>query len=262
MTWIVGAAAPLGYAVGISDVRVTFGDGSERDCLQKIYPVARFVAAGFAGSVKIGFAMLDGLAHLLRKGPDDQAFFPEEVVATFSPLANQIFQASPPNERASRSHLMLLGAHPTDDVGIPGYACCSVHIMRSPGFAPTKALLGEVFSIGSGSRLAPYQEAIRSFSLNPMSLIQMETAGIGASSLLLSMVVQKTIEKNPAPGISSHAQICLIRRGVVAVSPNNHDQYPQSGEKVEFRMPLVATSWDEFVRIASTDCKSPQGAVC
>jgi hypothetical protein len=45
----------FGYGFGLSDIRVTLGDGSEVDCLQKIYPVARWVAAGFSGSVKIGF---------------------------------------------------------------------------------------------------------------------------------------------------------------------------------------------------------------
>ena len=41
----------FGYGFGISDVRVTLADGSEVDCLQKIYPIGRHVAAGFAGSV-------------------------------------------------------------------------------------------------------------------------------------------------------------------------------------------------------------------
>jgi len=262
MTWIVGAAAALGYAVGISDVRVTFGDGSERDCLQKIYPMARFIAAGFAGSVQIGFAMLDGLAHQLRDAPEGQAFLPQEVADCFSPLASDIFQSFPPHERASHSHLMFLGAHPTDDVGIPGYARCSLHVLKSPEFVPTSAPIGEVVSIGSGSGFPPYQEALARLSSNPMSLIQMETAGLGASSVLLSMVVQKTIERNPSPGISPHAHVCLVRRGFVDVRPNDADQYPQSGEKIEFRMPRVATSWNEFTQMASTDCKSSQGAIC
>jgi hypothetical protein len=262
MTWIVGASAALGYAVGISDVRVTFRDGSERDCLQKIYPMARFIAAGFAGSVQIGFAMLDGLAHLLKGAPEDQAYFPEEVANSFSPVAKDVFQVFPPNERASRSHLMVLGAHPTEDFGIPGYSRCSVHILRSPEFVPTVAPIGEVVSIGSGSVFGPYLEALRNFSLNPMSLVQMETFGIGASSVLLGMVVQKTIEKYPTPGISPHAHICLVHRGVVDVRPNDQDQYPQSGERIEFRMPRVATTWNEFMKMSSNDYKAAEGAVC
>jgi len=65
MTWIVGTPTMFGYSFGISDVRVTLRDGVEVDCLRKIHNVGRFIAAGFAGSVKIGFAMVDELASLL-----------------------------------------------------------------------------------------------------------------------------------------------------------------------------------------------------
>ena len=50
----------FGFAVGISDIRVTTPN-EERDCLQKIYAVGPGVALGFAGSVAIGFAMVDRL---------------------------------------------------------------------------------------------------------------------------------------------------------------------------------------------------------
>ena len=260
MTWIVGAAAALGYAVGISDIRVTFSDGSERDCLQKIYPMARFIAAGFAGSVRIGFEMLKGLAFQLQDAPENMAFFPQEVADCLTPLARDIFQSFPPEERALHSHLMLLGAHPTDNVGIPGLARCSVHILRSPEFVPAITRIGEVVSIGSGSGVRPYQDVLANLSADPMSLLHGETAGIGGSSLILSMVIQKTIAKNPVPGISQHAHICLVYRGVVGVHTNDENIYPRTGEMIEFRMPKVATTWEEFVNMA--DCHSPNCAVC
>ena len=53
----------VGYGFGISDVRVTLDGGSEIDCLQKIHPVGRYVAAGFAGSVRIGFGMIEALSQ-------------------------------------------------------------------------------------------------------------------------------------------------------------------------------------------------------
>jgi hypothetical protein len=250
----------MGYAVGISDIRVTFSDGSERDCLQKIYPMARFIAAGFAGSVRIGFGMLNGLAYQLRDAPENAAFFPQEVADCLTPLARDIFQSFPPEERALHSHLMLLGAHPTDDVGIPGLARCSVHILRSPEFVPAITRIGEVVSIGSGSGVPPYQEVLANLSADPMSLLHGEMAGTGGSSLILSMVIQKTIAKNPVPGISQHAHICLAYRGVVGVHTNDENIYPQTGEMIEFRMPKVATTWEEFVNMA--DCHSPNCAVC
>jgi hypothetical protein len=51
------------YSIGISDIRVTLGDGSEYDCLQKIYPVTNSIAMGFAGSMQIGFMMAGAIWH-------------------------------------------------------------------------------------------------------------------------------------------------------------------------------------------------------
>jgi ATP-dependent protease HslVU (ClpYQ) peptidase subunit len=262
MTWIVGVASPVGYALSISDIRVTFRDGSEKDCLQKLYPMARFIAAGFAGSVKIGFTMLDALAYQLRDAPENMAFFPQEVADCFAPLAKDIFRSIPLEDRSGGSHLMILGAHPTEDLGIPGWARCVVNILRSPEFTPETAKIGEVVSIGSGSVYPPYSEVLLGFSSDPMSLYKLEPAGFGASSVLLSLIIQKTIERNPVPGISAHAHMCLVSRRFMDVRPNDEDIYPPTGEKIEFRMPPVATNWDEFVRIASQNHKSAIGAIC
>jgi hypothetical protein len=69
MTWIVGMPTMWGYSFAVSDVRVTLADGSERDCLQKIYPVARSIALGFAGSVRLGFKMVEAMKALSRLLP-------------------------------------------------------------------------------------------------------------------------------------------------------------------------------------------------
>jgi hypothetical protein len=263
MTWIVGAAATTGYAVGVSDVRVSFGNGQELDCLQKLYPMARFIAAGFAGSVEIGFRMLDGLAYQLCGAPNDQAFLPQEVADCFAPLAKDIFRGAPQLSRDLGSHIILLGAHPTEDLGIPGWAQCFVHVLKSPDFVPESSSIGEVVSIGSGSQIDEYRDALARFSADPLSLIKMDIAGVGASSLILSMVIQKTVERNPARGISRHAHICIVKRGSINIQPNDENVYPPNGEKIEFRMPPVATTWDEFVkRLKSVGDDSPQGATC
>jgi hypothetical protein len=53
MTWVIGASSIFDYGAMMSDVRVTFRDGRERDLVQKAYAVG-FAAAvvrreGFAG---------------------------------------------------------------------------------------------------------------------------------------------------------------------------------------------------------------------
>jgi len=65
MTWIVGTGTMFGHAVLASDIHATlkYGKGEEHyiDCLQKIYPLGKFVVGGFAGSVKIGFSIISSL---------------------------------------------------------------------------------------------------------------------------------------------------------------------------------------------------------
>src|SRR6266511_2331168 len=78
MTWIVGRAVPWGCAAALSDIRVTLADRSEVDCLQKIYPVGRFIALGFAGSVAIGFGMVGRLRQLLGTVKPGEACEPEQ----------------------------------------------------------------------------------------------------------------------------------------------------------------------------------------
>jgi hypothetical protein len=130
------------------------------------------------------------------------------------------------------------------------------------GTCQTQARTGEVVSIGSGSSVPPYQQVLDGFSSNTMSLLQGEIAGTGMGAIPLMMVVQKTIEKNPTPGISSHAHLCRVRRGSVDIIPNDENRYPPTGEKIEFRMPPVATTWDEFVQMLTAVRKSPNGAIC
>jgi hypothetical protein len=35
MTWVVGTPVPFGYSIGCADIRVTFSDGKEKDCVSK-----------------------------------------------------------------------------------------------------------------------------------------------------------------------------------------------------------------------------------
>ena len=71
-------------------IRVTLGDGTEADCLQKIYPVARWVAAGFSGSVQIGFALIDSLSRWGNAIEEPYAMVPA-VLAREWPFANGLF---------------------------------------------------------------------------------------------------------------------------------------------------------------------------
>src|SRR5262245_56689808 len=103
MTWVIGASSIFGYGAILSDVRVTFRDGSQRDLVQKAFAVGPYVIAGFAGSVKIGFEMLHCLANFLTvppNAPQPGAWEPEWVAEHWEPIAAGTFAAADAHERA------------------------------------------------------------------------------------------------------------------------------------------------------------------
>src|SRR5579864_3416681 len=107
MTWIVGMPTLWGYSIGISDIRVTLADGSEVDCLQKIYPTAQFIALGFAGSVAIGFTMVRAMQQWLHCDESDRAWYALEVAELWPEIAKDIFAAAPECEQAGQCELMM-----------------------------------------------------------------------------------------------------------------------------------------------------------
>jgi hypothetical protein len=66
VTWVVGASSIFGYGTLYSDVQVTFRDGTTKDLVQKAYPLSNFIAAGFSGSVRLGFMLLQSLADFTQ----------------------------------------------------------------------------------------------------------------------------------------------------------------------------------------------------
>lgn len=121
MTWVVGGSSLFGYGVMLSDVRVTFKDGTEADLVRKAYAVGPFIVAGFAGSVMIGFGLLASLRKCLS--PIDEtkkAWKPSFVAQHWSPLAAQLFARAPVDEQKPRSHVLMVGCL---DVQGPAAGC-------------------------------------------------------------------------------------------------------------------------------------------
>src|SRR5258708_5314845 len=98
MTWIVGTPTRFGYAAAISDIRVTVGD-DHLDCLQKIYPVGKHLALGFAGSVQIGFEMVEVLRSKLTCSKDTAACRPQAVAKWWPEFAREVFAAASPEDQ-------------------------------------------------------------------------------------------------------------------------------------------------------------------
>jgi ATP-dependent protease HslVU (ClpYQ) peptidase subunit len=259
MTWVVGAASTLGYAVGLSDVCVTLRDGSTRDCLQKIYPISRFIALGFAGSVAIGFSILEEVSRWLKPIPPESAWIPNDVAELFHQPAKSAWTKASATEQALHSHFIMVAVHPTEDT-LPGHGRGSIHVFRSPNFEPVTTSLGNVVSIGSGSSVAQYARALEGLSGDPLSLLRGEEMNRRLGPVVIEQVVTDSVYKAPFGGVSSHFHVCVVRRGEMTVRPNDRRTYHKDGKIEDFIMPPVAHSLREFHNILSG--VSAECAVC
>jgi hypothetical protein len=284
MTWVVGTPTMFGYGFGISDIRVTLVDGSEVDCLQKIYPVGRYIAAGFAGSVRIGFAMIDELRKRANLADEKLSCDPNLVAREWPEYARTVFDSSSPQEQASQCHLMLISAHPNEHNGNPNWPRCYVHIFRSPTFEAEAVPVHTLGSIGCGNRYEPCKEMIEKFnSDNDRRMFYAQGGGtLGGMGTMIGIDLTNLLMRVQPGGISEHLHYCWVYRGKITISTNDHTQKgrwsiiplgsenaptspSQSGTlddgSVVFAMSTIATTWEEFHQLLASRGSSAKGCV-
>jgi hypothetical protein len=246
MTWALGTPTMWGYAAGIADIRVSFPDGSTLDCLQKVYPVGRFIAAAFSGSVRLGFWAIEDLTRQLELpvADADVSWKPGWVAFKWWRRARREFAKASAGERALGLQILLLGVSAVADLGIPWFPRPTVVVFKNPEFRPKFMEVNAVAAIGSGAVVEVYMARLREFGRSP--LWQLESAGPGASMAAFTYVIHRTIVDHPTAQVSPHLHLCLVRRGEVAIANNDAPTIFSDGRREELRMPPVATSWAEF----------------
>lgn len=253
--------APMfGYGLGISDICVTVGT-REFDCLQKIYPVGRFIAVGFSGSVEIGFAMAETLASLLSQAPATDAWDPNIVASWWPADARRIFACFPPETQRLGCELILIGVHPFENLGDVPWARSYVHIFRAPDFNPKALLPNRVDSIGSGIEAANCRSALERLTMDEDHLAELLVAGApmpGGIATILGMDLTKLLQSSRPAGVSAHLHFCVVERGRITIMPNDHEEW--GATPTVFRMPRVATSWNELKYLLSATGVSAAGA--
>jgi hypothetical protein len=254
MTWVVGGSSLFGYGVMVSDVRVSWDDGTEADLLRKAYRVGPFLLAGFAGSVNIGFQLIGSLQSFLIP-PDDStssAWKPEWVAEQWHPKAAQIFANAPPEEQTLHSQLLIVGVSPDEHLGAPEFPRVYLIKLEAPDFRPTYLPKGlSVCHIGSGSNVATYERAVKEFFDMSSPTLHAATAGAAAWAQMLGDSVGRLVQDDPREGISPHVHIQICSLGSFHAGDNNVTRVLPDGRRIEFRMPQVTSTQAEFVALCN-----------
>ena len=261
MTWVVGGITPFGYGIAISDIRVTFEDGTHRDCLQKIYPVGNFIVAGFAGSVDIGFALIKDLRNFLTLDDPNEAWIPEWVAVNWRARASRIFRAKPQNEQRLTSEIILIGIHPNKDNGpFPTGRVC---VLKSPNFKHSFADNYDVKTIGSGSNIEDYVEsAQKSTNMFGNPLLQGEINRPGGFGQTIAIQLTQMLQKKLDPNVSQYLHVSNIGRGKLSIYNNNYISSGKNGSIKEFKMPWVAQNYFDFKNYCQKRGQNSAQAFC
>jgi hypothetical protein len=253
MTWIVGTPTSFGYVAAVSDVQVSWGD-VRHDCLQKVYAVAPFIAAGFAGSVRLGFNAIEHLSSFLPPAGPGESWIPRWVAWKWHRSLNRYVWNDPRVSSCERAHglsIMLMGVRPWDNSGCIGGGRPDVVVLSSErNFEPQYFSLGEVASIGSGSGNEFYRRELDELSDARFRIMQAEVGSPNGMGALWTWSLQRRVMANPMSGVSQHVHRILVRRGSIVISPLNLKRIDRSGDRTLFEMPSVSQSREEFEQFA------------
>ncbi|AWO88246.1 hypothetical protein ABIE85_007117 [Bradyrhizobium diazoefficiens] len=266
MTWIIGASSLLGYGVMLSDVRVTFPNGSTADMLRKAFPISPYIAAGFAGSVYIGYRLLSSLHQFLfipPSAPDQVAWQPEWVAEHWAPEARKIFSSCPISEQKLGVRFLMVGVSPDQDMGAPEIPRVYLIRFSGPHFVPGYMRKGlNVVHIGSGSNVKRYTRAFREHFRFGASSLRAEIGGQNSWAQMLGTTADLITGEHPVQGVSPHMHVIVCRLGDFAEGTNNRRTYiPNASEPVSFEMPKVASSYGEFLEMCRDRVVGAEGAV-
>lgn len=256
MTWVIGASQMFGdYGIVISDIQVTVGR-EQFDILRKAYPVGPSLIGGFAGSVQIGFQLLESVSEFMRLPPNTPtniSWHPSFVAENWSPIARSIFEVSPVEQQNLGSQFILVGPDPVEDV-IPGRAQIYICKFSWPTFEPQITRGGNsAISIGSGAMVEAYTEGIRQVMDMQSGVLQAEFRNPGGWGTSMNIAITQLIQDIPIDGISQYIHIHHIERERFNLTTNNRAQFPSIDTPNQtptiINMPNVAQNYDDLLRM-------------
>lgn len=223
-----------------------------KDCVQKAYIVGASMAVGFAGSIKIGFELIKSFKEFLEPPHKEKGFAwqPDWVAENWSPKAKKIFDAAPAEEKKLHSEIIIVGASPKEDNGIPGWAKIYTIKLQSPNFVlKINENSNQILCIGNGAN--EYANKIQEILDDSSSSMKMEVAFSGGHGMTIMHRIQTAIKKIPNKHISEHLHYFIVKREGF-IEGNNDYGYFENKEMKKFEMPKLATEYDELLTMLSS----------
>jgi hypothetical protein len=242
---------------------VQFADGSSAELLQKAYFVGNCIAAGFAGSVRIGFRLIKSLTEGLAppRGMEAHPWDLRVVAPQWAPTAKRIFSDAPDEERKLGSQLLLVGASPDPQTGSP-FPRIDIARLAAPEFTPRFSSGLSVRHIGSGAKVAAYRRSLRPLFRLTSRIHRAHLAGVHEWARQLAFSVTVSVRDHPDHGIGDHLHVIGVRLGDMSIYTNDMTTYAADKPPLVLKMPKVAHSWEEFVSMAQAAEAGASGASC
>lgn len=249
VTWILGQASIFGYGALIGDTRVTLRDGRSVDVLQKIHVVAPNMIAGFAGSVRLGFAMIDDM-RVAFAGPLTHRWWPRAAAHWWRRRGRAIFTAAEANESRLGSELLLVGPAPDDQEPWPRAYCLR---LRSPDFVMEDCRVVQWHGIGSGTShvsASLFAESYRERFVETFG--QAEIQDPGGAARRTAVAVSEQLWRNPLASVSEGLQCGLAFLNHTSIQNFNSEYVQPDGTTARRKVGLLAQSWPQFTQIVSS----------
>ena len=248
MTWVLGSANMFGYGGLIADVRVVWGDRVHADILLKIHQVAPNLLVGFAGSVEVGFALIEDMRQEFAL-PAERYWYPRAAAWWWWRRARRMFANARPALKKLGSSVLLVGADPYKADPFGRARCIR---MRSPTFNPEFLPAVSWHSIGRGSAHESARYFAEEFRANFMNTFGQFELGEsrGGSTFLTAGDVSRLLAESPLYSVSEALTFGTAELSGCKISVLKSTKVLPDGTEQEVSPGALVRSWKELEQYA------------
>lgn len=272
VTWVVGAAT-VDIGVLIGDIRISYADGSRlreetRYGVQKLHQVVPSIWMGYAGSIAIGFAMVEQFREAARAvAGSSRRPEPADVVSRWAETSAREYEATfDESWRTAGCHMLVVGASQKwveSNDGRPLFRVARGYRIEMPWPGDADSTITELpfnqfDSIGSGEGVEEYRsllsEATADGRQGPAIFSPSAGQGFGDAwshaGFITSLALGSVIERRPELGISTHLFSAVVTAEGTMFSHNaDADVFVENGRTRRVPpLPRIARSFAELQR--------------